>query len=143
MTFQTVATYYIDVSKVYVFDFFSEVFVWIGRLASFQLRQRGMKQAKDLFTTGYLERKSSKSVVHLATWIGSRRRSRPKWALFSKVTDGAEPFLFKEKFIDWPCTGNVCRPKQQESSMSKIADVSICEFCVDGEDACAVICKLS
>jgi hypothetical protein len=31
-------------------------------------------------------------------------KTRPKWVSITRVIEGAEPELFKEKFADWPST---------------------------------------
>jgi hypothetical protein len=31
-------------------------------------------------------------------------KGRPKWVAISRVIEGAEPEIFKEKFSDWPNT---------------------------------------
>ncbi|XP_062508375.1 supervillin-like isoform X2 [Corticium candelabrum] len=109
-------------TEVYVFDFFTEVYIWIGRCASREIRQQGMQQAKDLYKAGYQEdKKRSKSFHRLGNWMSTRRRSRPNWALLMKVTEGAEPFLFKEKFVDWPGTGSILRSQQRVSIISNIS----------------------
>lgn len=31
-------------------------------------------------------------------------KARPKWVPITRVIEGAEPEIFKEKFCDWPST---------------------------------------
>ena len=107
-----------------MFDFYSEVYVWVGSHSSRQLRQQGIHQASELFRMGYLESKAStkRGSIFLSNWISGSRQSRPKWALLTRATDGAEPFLFKEKFIDWPGTSRPFTPVQ--AAISNISHVN-------------------
>ena len=61
---------------------------------------------------GSTRRKSSKT----APTIKGAIQPRPSWALFRKVTEGAESILFREKFIDWPEPGRIIKMKGHESS---------------------------
>jgi supervillin len=101
-------------TDVFVFDFYSEVYVWVGSHSSRQIRQQGIHQASELFRLGYLEPKAfaKRGSIFLSNWISGSRQARPRWALLTRATDGAEPFLFKEKFIDWPGTGRPFTPLQ-------------------------------
>ena len=45
---------------------------------------------------------------------------RPEWALFGKVTEGAETILFREKFADWPEPGRIIKMKGHERSVDVI-----------------------
>ena len=55
---------------------------------------------------GTLERKSSKSDL----------KARPSWALFTRINEGSEILLLREKFSDWPEPGRIIKMKGHESS---------------------------
>lgn len=118
-----------DVLQVFVFDFYTELYVWIGRVSLGCLRRQGATLAKNLFDKGYLPLQPE--VPNGPSPPSSRKRSgqadrvqrpkngcrhRPSWALFSKIAEGAETFLFKEKFADWPEPGRIIKLKGHVSS---------------------------
>ena len=43
-------------------------------------------------------------------------QSRPDWSLFTRVNEGSENILFREKFSDWPEPGRIIKMKGHESS---------------------------
>ena len=113
------------VFQVFVFDFYTELYVWIGRVSLGNLRRQGVTLAKRLFDRGYvrLQPEVSNGPAHPTRRRSSvTRRSkdghsrRPSWALFSKIAEGAEMFLFKEKFADWPEPGRIIKMKGHVSS---------------------------
>ena len=57
---------------------------------------------------------------------------RPEWALFGKVTEGAETILFREKFADWPEPGRIIKMKGHESSgaVIKVCTESVLYVCM-------------
>ncbi len=71
-------------TKVLVFDFGPEVYVWNGKNAAFSKRRLGLKLAKDMLQADSLD------------------LPRPSWHLFGRINQNMETSLFKEKFLNWP-----------------------------------------
>ena len=67
-------------SRVLVFDFGTEVYVYNGKNAPFSRRRLGLKLAKDML----------------------KQENRPSWHLFGRINQNMETVLFKEKFLNWP-----------------------------------------
>lgn len=65
-----------------------------------------------------LERKSSKTEL----------QPRPDWALFTRVNEGSETILFREKFSDWPEPGRIIKMKGHESSGEVIKVRGVANF---------------
>ena len=65
---------------VFVLDCSSEVYVWLGRAAPVGVRLAGISVAERLVSVDPL---------------------RPRWVTATQVQEGAEPFVFKTKFVDW------------------------------------------
>jgi len=65
---------------VFVLDCSSEVYVWLGRAAPVGVRMAGISVAERLVSVDPL---------------------RPRWVTATQVPEGAEPFVFKTKFVDW------------------------------------------
>ena len=70
-----------DTSRVLVFDFGSEVYVWNGRSAPFETRRLGIKLAKDLWEKGL----EGTAPVEGHPLIPGGTAKRPDWAILGKV----------------------------------------------------------
>lgn len=73
----------IQTGQVYLVDCLTELYMWVGK---------GCSNTHRTFV-------ASKAQEHLTTVKG-----RPKWVVITRVIEGAEPEIFKEKFTDWPST---------------------------------------
>ena len=94
-----------DDTRVLVYDFGSEVYVWNGRSAPFESRRIGLKLAKDYFD----DAKNNKDfaakhplLLDPSTQSGAGGSARPDWTILGKVNQNMETILFREKFANWP-----------------------------------------
>lgn len=91
------------------------LFAW---LFLFRMHQRHGTLSGNSIRRKTLERKPSKgSLVE-----------RPSWSLFSRVNEGSETILFREKFADWPEPGRIIKMRGHESSgeLVKVSKSCIC-----------------
>ena len=89
--------------KALVFDFGSEMYVWLGKTVSNAIRKKAVEAAKDLWYQGYDYTEFDCCPLgngNNTTIIKSDRR--PDWTWFIRVNQNMEPILFKDKFFNWP-----------------------------------------
>lgn len=117
-------------SKIIVFDFGAEMYVWSGKTASMEQKNKAFKLAQELWKEGFNYEDCQVCPVTVASVLGARDENqaplkaatRPEWGLFAKITQHTESILFKEKFLDWPDETRLIRvrtstpPKTSESS---------------------------
>lgn len=118
-------------SKIIVFDFGTEMYVWSGKTSRMEDKNKAFKLAQELWNEGFNYEDCSICPVTVASVLGAREEkeatlkatSRPEWGLFAKITQHTETILFKEKFFDWPDETRLIRvkngpatPKTSESS---------------------------
>lgn len=109
----------LDSSKVLVFDFGSELYIWSGRNVPIEQRRDGARLAKELWESGYNYSDCTICPVNAVTFLGGRKNTqldktsqfRPEWALLCKITQHGETILFREKFLDWPDFSRVIKVK--------------------------------
>lgn len=126
----------LEESKVFVFDFGSEMYIWSGKTADIELKKKALKLAQELWNEGFNYSETQFCPITVASVLGSRRQemklrgdSRPEWALLAKVTQHAETILFKEKFLDWPDDSRVIKvkgAKDNEKSVDASYDIQPC-----------------
>ncbi|KAK0182715.1 hypothetical protein PV327_000824 [Microctonus hyperodae] len=113
----------LDPSKILVFDFGSEMYIWNGKIAPTDKRKVATHLAQNLWNDGYDYSECSACPIDAASMIGRRlnipvtikkNNSRPEWCLLAKLTQHMETILFREKFLDWPNASGVIRVKQPE-----------------------------
>lgn len=116
-------------SRVLVFDFGTELYVWSGKTADLDEKKKALKLAQELWNEGFDYSECGVCPVTIASALGSRKENkelskgvRPDWAVFAKVTQHAETILFKEKFLDWPDDSRVIKVKKSPSE--KLIDPS-------------------
>ncbi|XP_030021747.2 supervillin isoform X2 [Manduca sexta] len=116
-------------SKVIVFDFGSEMYIWYGKNVPLESRRRAAQLAQELFDEGYNYEECHINPLNAAMYQGARvdsdaptkvSKTRPEWAILSKVTQHMESILFKEKFLDWPDYTRVIKVKTQENKTNSI-----------------------
>ncbi|XP_059054071.1 uncharacterized protein LOC131848282 isoform X2 [Achroia grisella] len=122
-------------SKVIVFDFGSEMYIWYGKNVPLESRRRAAQLAQELFDDGYNYEECHINPLNAAVHQGAREESntpiksssnRPEWAILSKVTQHMESILFKEKFLDWPDYSRVIKVKPQENKSNSV-DITPCD----------------
>lgn len=76
----------LQTGHVYVIDCFTELYMWVGKSVPAGERTAASAKAQELETSA------------------KGKRPRPKWVSITRVIEGAEPEIFKEKFSNWPST---------------------------------------
>ena len=88
-------------SKVLVFDFGSELYVYNGKNAPFETRKVGARLAQELWNSGWDYSGCQTNPVY-----GGMRdmvvSSRPAWTVLGRINSCMETIIFREKFLDWP-----------------------------------------
>ncbi|XP_013190593.2 supervillin isoform X1 [Amyelois transitella] len=122
-------------SKTIVFDFGSEMYIWYGKNVPLESRRRAAQLAQELFDEGYNYEECHINPLNAAFYQGAREESnsaektqktRPEWAILSKVTQHMETILFKEKFLDWPDYSRVIKVKPQENKTNSV-EITPCD----------------
>lgn len=110
-------------SKIVVFDFGTEMYVWSGKTALMEHKNKAFKLAQELWNEGFNYEGCSLCPVTVASVLGVRKdsqvplkaNSRPEWGLFAKITQHTETILFREKFLDWPDETRLIRVRNNSS----------------------------
>ncbi|KAJ2943631.1 hypothetical protein O0L34_g16744 [Tuta absoluta] len=122
-------------AKTIVFDYGSEMYIWYGKNVPLESRRRAAQLAQELFDEGYNYEECHINPLNAAEYQGVREiansppkaaKSRPEWAILSKVTQHMETILFKEKFLDWPDYTRVIKVKPQENK-SNSTELTPCD----------------
>lgn len=121
----------LDSSKILIFDFGSEMYIWSGKNVPLDQKKIANKLARELWDAGYNYSECSICPINAISILGDRKTktvknqssSRPEWALISKITQHGETILFREKFLDWPDFSLVIKVKNDENE--KNVDTSI------------------
>lgn len=124
-------------SKIIVFDFGSEMYVWSGKTASMEQKNKAFKLAQELWKEGFNYEDCSVCPVTVASVLGARQdnqatlkdTARPEWGLFAKITQHTETILFREKFLDWPDETRLIRVRTSTSpkTSESFYDIQPCE----------------
>jgi hypothetical protein len=69
--------------QVYLIDCHTELYMWVGKGCPNTHRTLISNKAQEVL---------------------AKSKNRPKWVTITRVIEGAEPEIFKEKFCDWPST---------------------------------------
>lgn len=113
----------LDPSKILVFDFGSEMYIWNGKIAPTEKRKIASRLAQELWNEGYDYSECTVCPIDAANMIGNRLNiknstkkefQRPDWCLLGKLTQHMETILFREKFLDWPNAAGVIKIKQPD-----------------------------
>uniref|UniRef100_A0A6M2DJ20 Putative actin regulatory gelsolin/villin family n=1 Tax=Xenopsylla cheopis TaxID=163159 RepID=A0A6M2DJ20_XENCH len=127
----------LDPSKILVFDFGSELYVWNGKTASLDDRKCALKLVQELWAEGYDYTNCDVCPLNVTELLGDRgmrgddivkakkSNARPEWALIGKINQHMETILFREKFLDWPDFSRVIQCKSVDNGEEKNADASI------------------
>ncbi|XP_053606861.1 uncharacterized protein LOC128673207 isoform X2 [Plodia interpunctella] len=122
-------------SKTIVFDFGSEMYIWYGKNVPLESRRRAAQLAQELFDEGYNYEECHINPLNASIYQGAREevtspnkssKTRPEWAILSKVTQHMETILFKEKFLDWPDYTRVIKIKPQENKTNSV-EITPCD----------------
>nr|XP_050855846.1 supervillin isoform X1 [Vespula vulgaris] len=110
----------LDLNKILVFDFGSEMYIWTGKRASNNKKKVATRLATELWKEGYDYTECAICPINAACMIGRRNKlltdiknekTRPSWCLFAKLTQHVETVLFREKFLDWPNVAGIIKMK--------------------------------
>ncbi|XP_034940979.1 supervillin-like isoform X2 [Chelonus insularis] len=124
----------LDPSKILIFDFGSEMYIWNGKIAPTEKRKIAIKLAQQLWNEGYDYSECSICPLDAASLIGNRSKiatnpkngtKRPEWCLLAKLTQHMETVLFREKFLDWPNASGVIKVKKPEEKEQVEAKIVI------------------
>jgi len=92
---------FLQPSKVLVFDFGSELYVYNGKNAPFETRKVGARLAQELWNEGWDYSGCLTNPVY-----GRQKEmvssSRPAWTVLGRINSCMETVIFREKFLDWP-----------------------------------------
>ncbi|XP_075978885.1 uncharacterized protein LOC142978355 isoform X3 [Anticarsia gemmatalis] len=122
-------------TKVIVFDYGSEMYIWYGKNVPLESRRRAAQLAQEMFDEGYNYEECHINPLNAAVYQGAREASeqpsktstsRPEWAILSKVTQHMETILFKEKFLDWPDYSRVIKVKSPENKSNSV-EITPCD----------------
>uniref|UniRef100_A0A2A4K731 HP domain-containing protein n=1 Tax=Heliothis virescens TaxID=7102 RepID=A0A2A4K731_HELVI len=122
-------------TKVIVFDFGSEMYIWYGKNVPLESRRRAAQLAQEMFDEGYNYEECHINPLNAAMYQGAREptdppakasKSRPEWAILSKITQHMETILFKEKFLDWPDYSRVIKVKSPENKTNSV-EITPCD----------------
>ncbi|XP_047026886.1 supervillin-like isoform X3 [Helicoverpa zea] len=122
-------------TKVIVFDFGSEMYIWYGKNVPLESRRRAAQLAQEMFDEGYNYEECHINPLNAAMYQGARdpsdppakaSKSRPEWAILSKITQHMETILFKEKFLDWPDYSRVIKVKSPENKSNSV-EINPCD----------------
>ncbi|CAH2039431.1 unnamed protein product, partial [Iphiclides podalirius] len=122
-------------TKIIVFDFGSEMYIWFGKNVPLESRRRAAQLAQELYDDGYNYEECHVNPLNAAVYQGAREestplvkasKSRPEWTILSKVTQHMETILFKEKFLDWPDYSRVIKVKPQENKSNSV-EIAPCD----------------
>lgn len=83
-----------------VFDYGSEMYVWLGKCVSNLLRKKAVEAAKCLWLNGYDYTEFEMNPIGEKSPLKCDKR--PDWSWFIRVNHNMEPILFKDKFFNWP-----------------------------------------
>ncbi|TKR93319.1 hypothetical protein L596_007799 [Steinernema carpocapsae] len=91
-----------------IFDFGSEIYVWVGRSAD----RNAAKCALD-----YAEQLRSQQIEKADLILGkSTTQHRGDWIIVRKIFQGLNDVLFRKKFLDWTSRTPVATPKRRATS---------------------------
>ncbi|XP_063981805.1 supervillin [Diachasmimorpha longicaudata] len=119
----------LDPSKILIFDFGSELYIWNGKCAPVESRRSSLKLAESLWNEGYDYTDCIISPIDAAQIIGRRSETdessrkasrRPGWCLSAKLTQHMETILFREKFLDWPNTYGIIKCRKPPEEKDKV-----------------------
>uniref|UniRef100_A0A914NZG1 Gelsolin-like domain-containing protein n=1 Tax=Panagrolaimus davidi TaxID=227884 RepID=A0A914NZG1_9BILA len=83
----------LDSSKIFVFDFGTEIYIWLGHDCEREGSKYAMEFAENL-------RKTPINCSEIVASIPENESERPEWILIRKFTEGLPDCLFRLKFID-------------------------------------------
>ncbi|XP_034185902.2 supervillin isoform X1 [Osmia lignaria lignaria] len=127
----------LDLNKVLVFDFGSEMYIWSGKGASTDKKRLATHLATEMWQEGYDYTECAVCPITAASMIGRRvvsktdlksSKLRPKWCLLAKLTQHVETILFREKFLDWPNVSGIIRVRGTKSKEQVDGTITI-EVC--------------
>ncbi|XP_054615893.1 supervillin [Dunckerocampus dactyliophorus] len=105
----------LESSQALVFDFGSEVYLWLGKDVPASGRNVALQLSRQVWVGAYDYgncRVNPLDPTRCSANAQLRGEGRPSWALFGVILEHNETSLFKEKFVDWTGRGGA----QEEAS---------------------------
>ena len=112
-------------SKVLVFDFGSEVYVYNGKNAPFETRKIGARLGQELWCSGWDYSECLMNPVYGLKRDLVREETRPAWTVLGRINSCMETILFGEKFLDWPDKTRVIGTRTGDGEKDDIIDVNV------------------
>ena len=114
----------LDPSKVFVYDFGSELYVYNGKNAPCETRKVGARLAQELWNSGW-----NYTGCNINPVYGKKTEmtsdSRPSWTVLGRINSCMETILFREKFLDWPDKTRVIGARAGDKDKDEIIDVNV------------------
>lgn len=133
-------------TKILVFDFGTEMYIWSGKGISTEKKKIATRLATKMWNDGYDYSECTACPINAARMIGDRSndshanplaksaKNRPEWCLLAKLTQHVETILFREKFLDWPTVTGTIKTRGRKDNIVEQIDGTITVQLDDSDD---------